>query len=47
MIHVEAAQLIIITYQRDASTTTAIGTLEHQRITVRVCEIKQQSHVGN
>ena len=47
MIHVEAAQLIIITYQRDASTTAAIGTLEHQRITVRVCEIKQQSHVGN
>ena len=47
MIHVEAAQLIIIMHQRDAAAAAAIGALEHQRITVRVCEIKQQSHVGN
>ena len=47
MIHVEATQLIIIMHQRDATAATAIGALEHQRITVRMREIKQQSHVGN
>ena len=47
MIHVETTQLVIVVHERDAATAAAIGTLKHERITVRVREIQQQSHVGN
>ena len=47
MVHVEAAQLVIVVHERDAAAATAIGALEHQRIAVRVREIEQQTHIGN
>ena len=47
MIHVETAQLVIVVHERDTATAAAIGTLKHERITVRMRKIQQQSHVGN
>ncbi len=47
VVHVEAAELIVVVHQRDAASAAAVGTLEHQRISVRVREVEQQTHVGN
>ena len=45
MTQIEAAQLVIVVHDGDAAAATAIRALHHNRIAVRLREIKQLTHV--
>ena len=47
VVHVEAAQLLVVMHHGDAVAATAISALHHDRVAVGVCEVEQRSHVGH
>jgi len=47
VVHVEAAQLLVVMHHGDAVAATAISALHHDRVAVGVCEVEQRAHVGH
>ena len=47
MVHVEAAQFLVVMHHGDAVAATAIGALHHDRVAVGVCEVEQGTHIGH